>query len=89
MTQFFIDSLIFKGDRFLIHHMCYFLQMNAPPFLLHLEDSYSSFKTQINCHLLCEDFLEPPGRVHDYIVCALIILFFLFPNYSDYHTHTL
>lgn len=30
MAQFFVDSLMLKGSRYLIHHMCYFLPLNCP-----------------------------------------------------------
>ena len=84
--QFFTGSLIFKGYGFLSHSRCYFLYQNFLPFLLHKENSYSSFNTQTKWTLLYETSLSP--QAESMTMYSVLPHCFPLSSYTDDHTHS-
>lgn len=46
---------------------------NILPYITHLGNFYSSFRSQLKCHFLKEVFFEIPNQVRFYILTALIL----------------
>lgn len=87
MMQFFIGSLMFKGYRFLIHHIWYFPQLNCPA-------SLSSSRKLLLIHQNPNQISPPLWRLSwarrqcPQLYLLRFYTIFALPNYSGYHLHS-